>query len=154
MTKNVPSQTAMPANPHPFSQFPITIEKVTPPFTLLSTQSHPCILTNVPTIWAELGWFETMSLVQCIFSFLSQCRSCFYCVTVGSIALQCIVRLVQLWLLVWCWVGSTVSIQGGSTLVVPGPGLCGSKIWLAALHQWVHGPYKRGLMLPLSFLPF
>ena len=30
MTKNVP----MPANPHPFSQFPITIEKVTPPLLL------------------------------------------------------------------------------------------------------------------------
>ena len=54
-----------------------------------------------------------------IFSLLSLWWSFFYCVTGGRIGLQCVVGGVQLWLLGWCLVGSAVSIQGGSTLVVP-----------------------------------
>ena len=53
MTKNVPSQTAMPANPHPFSQFPITIEKVTPPFYSFI---HPKPPMHTHKCAHNLGW--------------------------------------------------------------------------------------------------
>ena len=41
-----------------------TFSQLTPqlkPLNLLPNLNHSCLLTNMPIIWAELGWFETMS---------------------------------------------------------------------------------------------
>ena len=49
-------------SPHsqPFSPFCPFPSSPLPPSTL----SHPRLLTNVPMIWAELGWYETLSSIH------------------------------------------------------------------------------------------
>ena len=115
-------------------------------FSCLSIPPNPP--THTHTCAHKLGWAGMVRDHEFSnFSHLSQCLGNFCCVTVGCIGLQCVVGRVQLWLLVWCWVGSAVSRCGGATLAVLlfFSGLSGdiaewSRTWLAALHQWVPVP--------------
>ena len=73
----------------------------------------------------------------------SQGSGTFYCVTACYTVILCVGGQVQLWLLVWCWVGSAASWCSGAAqrVLFSSPkwfsdGSMWSLIWIAALHQW------------------